>query len=761
MVHLTSALARTLALAGIAVAAPALSTPFRRQTSGNDACAEIGRVYDEAALANATSNVVVKPSIAYQCLRSIPVDVERDVALIKYLRPWLEFQSTISILPDPPEEYLYPGVDIFGGFDNITQSLENDGYESQLDFAVDLYRLINVKPRDGHLSWSPALGVLISFSTTALFISISEDGVQTPKIYLYSDYERSLQQGYNASEVKSFENSPIVDYLQQRSVDNSRDQDPDAAYNEQLYSAALANVLETTSAGRYLHTTLSDESVIEFTNGTEVTVVNTARIVANFSGIDSGSAVHDRFEVPGDDGKAEVTLNSTSRDFAPELEGYPTPFVIHEDRYISGYLFNESTLEDTAVLAVNIFTSQNNSRSGSRTVLEEIMDDPIEFIRVTNDFVETSRRQEKSKLIIDLQGNGGGLVANAVALYATLFPEAGKDAHMNMRVRAHAALNWVGTTAENFGTDLQILPYPIGFNGFIDEDLKNFTNWEDFYGSERIGDDEYTNIVQPMEVAYARTGLPGVFEIPEPWFKPEDTVIVTDGHCASACAYVVGMMTRELGIQVVAMGGRPIDAPMQAVGGTKGGPVITLKPYQLLYPALGTFVSPPEDVDMTPFAEPEPPLAGTPTETWTINSANIYLDDDLDGTPVQFRYEAANCKLYYTWDTLTNMTNLWAAVADVKWNGGKCVSGSTTNDNDTMGSSTPEYSDKVVSNLKWAAGPGDVIEGERSENGGGGGNVTGDENDGSGGDENAAGSLQAGGGLLSFLMFAVVLAFIM
>ncbi|WYZ39863.1 hypothetical protein EsH8_IV_000204 [Colletotrichum jinshuiense] len=679
--------------------------------------------------------------------------------MVKYLRPWLEFQSTIGILPDPPEEYLYPGVDIFGGFDNITQLLENDGYESQLDFTVDLYRLINVKPRDGHLAWSPVLAVLISFSTPALFISISEDGVTKPKVYLHSDYERSLQQGYNASEVKSFDATPIVDYIQQRSVDNSRDQDPDAAYNEQLYSAALENMLETASAGRYLHTTLPDESVIEFSNGTEVTIVNTARIAANFSGIDSGDAVHKRFEVPGEDGEPEVSFNTTRREFEPELKGYPEPFVIHEDKYISGYLFNDSTLEDTAVLAVNIFTSLNQTGK----TISEILEDPLEFIRVTSEFVEASRRQSKSKLIIDLQGNGGGLVANAMSLYATLFPEAGKEAHMNLRLRAHAALNWVGSTAEKLGADMQTLPYPIGFNGFVDEDLKNFTSWEDFYGPETIDGKNYTNVVQPKDVSYAHTGLPGIFEIPEAWFKPEDTIILTDGHCASACSYVVGMMTRELGIQVVAMGGRPIDAPMQSVGGTKGGPVISLYPYQTIYPALGAFVLPPEGVDMTPFAQPNPPLAGLPTDTWTVNSANIYLDDDLDGVPVQFRYEAANCKLYYTWDTLTNMTNLWTAVANVKWNKGKCVPGSTTNEDDTIGSSAPAYSDKVVSNFKWAAGPGDVVEGAGSGSGNGGGNG-GSNGDGSGGedeDENAAGSLRASWGVMSLVTFATILAFIL
>ncbi|KAK1585862.1 peptidase S41 family protein [Colletotrichum navitas] len=755
-----SAVARALALAAIAVAAPAGSTPLRRQTSGDAACAEIGRAYDKAALTDSTDNVVVKPSVAYRCLKSIPVDVERDVALVRYLRPWLEFQSTIGILPNPPEGYMYPGVDIFGGFDNITNSLENDGYESQLDFAVDLYRLINVKPRDGHLSWLSALNVLINFSTPALFVSISEDGVETPKVYVYSDYERSLRQGYSASDVKSFDNSPVVDYLQQRSADNSRDQDPDAAYNEQLYSAAMANVLETAGARRYFHTTLDDESVIEFTNGTKVTVANTARIVEDFSGIGSGSDVHDRFEVPGDDGRAEVRLNTSSRDFSPALEGYPTPFVLHEDRYISGYLFDGSPLEDTAVLAVNTFVTRNISRAESSTAL----DDPLDFIRVASDFVETSRRQRKSKLIIDLQSNGGGLVASAVALYAILFPEAGREAHMNMRVRAHAALNWAGTTAEELGIDLQELPYPVGFAGFVDGKYRNFTDWRDFYGPDKLGDDEFSNIVQPESVELGRTGIPGILEIPEPWFKPEDTVIVTDGHCASACSYVVGMMMRELGVQVLAVGGRPLDAPMQGIGGTKGGPVIALQPYQRLYSTLEAFVEPPSDVDLTPFAQPYPPLAGTSTNAWTVNSANIYLDDDLDGTPVQFRYEAANCKLYYTWDTLTNMTSLWSAVADVKWNGGKCVPGSTTNKDGTMGTSRPGYSDKVVSNFKWPAGPGDVVEAGRSNNGGGSegnGSGGGSGGGGGGGDENVAGSLRAGGSLLSFLMFAMALAFVM
>lgn len=561
-----------------------------------------------------------------------------------------------------------------------------------------------------------------------------------------------MEQGYIASEVVRFDSVPIVDHIQQRAVDNSRDQDPDAAYNSQLYSAALANVLETTGARQFLYTILADESVIEFANATKGTIANIAWVATNFSGINSAEAVHERFEVPGKTGETEAPIRHVRPGFAPALAGYPEAFVIHEDRYQSGYLFNESALKDTAVLAVNLFISPN--QTGGGTILpSDVLADLLDFSRVSAEFVETSRKQGKSRFIIDLQGSGGGLAWNAISLYATLFPNNSK-AHMKMRVRAHPLLNWVGTMLGKMGADVKTMPYPVGSSGFLDKDLKNFTDWSSFYGPEKIGEDEYTNIIQPQEVSYAADGLPGIFTIPEPWFKPEDTIIVTDGHCASACAYIVGIMSRELGVQVVAMGGRPIDAPMQAVGGTKGGPVIALGSYQKLWPALGP-VKPPEGIEVTPFAEADPPLAGMPTDGWTVNSANVYPNDDL-GAPLQFHYEAANCKLFYTWDTLTNMTSLWSAVADVKWNGAKCVKGSTANDDGTMDTSTPGYSEKVLSGFAWAAGPGDVAEGPRSGGSSNDSAGTGDK------DKNAAGSLRASWDVLSIVAISTtVLVFFM
>ncbi|KAL2135113.1 hypothetical protein VTI74DRAFT_9706 [Chaetomium olivicolor] len=63
-----------------------------------------------------------------------------------------------------------------------------------------------------------------------------------------------------------------------------------------------------------------------------------------------------------------------------------------------------------------------------------------------------------------------------------------------------------------------------------------------------------------------------------PWteapFRAEDIVIVTDGGCASACAMFTDVLTNIHGVRTVALGGRPIQAPMQAIGQVKGGPIM-------------------------------------------------------------------------------------------------------------------------------------------------------------------------------------------
>ncbi|EEY20539.1 conserved hypothetical protein [Verticillium alfalfae VaMs.102] len=572
-----------------------------------------------AVLINMGSPALVRPSIAYECLRSIAVDTERDIALLEYLEPWLEFQSTVGILADPPEGYMYPGVDILGGFSNMTSMLRNGDYDNQYDFIVDLFRLINVKPREGHLSYTPALISAVQFATPAVFISISEDGTSLPSIYLYDDYLQSQSQGYDAAKVVSFDGTPIFDWLQQRGVDNDRNQDPDASWNSQLYSAALDNIGVSAASTIFAHGNLTDQSTIVFGNNTEVSFNNVAVLVGDFSNISSGEDVHNRFEVPDRFGNAEsspFTKLAKRQSDGFDNVGYPDPFVIHEDGYISGYHFRRGKLDDTAVLAVKSFLT-SDLESQPEADLEE-------FVRVVSTFVTDSADDGKDRLIIDFQGNGGGSLANLIALYLFLFPQA--ETFLPLRARANPLLNWMGETAVEFRAPM--LPV-YDLRTAVDEDMNTFSSC-----------------------------------LPE-HFTANNTVILTDGFCASACALAVGLMSRLLGIHVVTLGGRPNERPMQAVGGTKGGPILTLDWGKAIFPDIASEERPPSDLRTAPFSEVGPPLAGPPPEMIVVNSANVHLHDDDDAAPLQFVYEAANCRLFYTWETLTNLTNLWEAVSDV------------------------------------------------------------------------------------------------
>ena len=129
-----------------AVKAPPNDFAFSVQDNGNtDPCTMISKAF-EAAGKNGTSDEPIildlRPSVGTACLKSVPVATERNIALLDYLRPYVEYQSTIELLKDPPAEYLLPGVDIIGGMKVMRQKLESDKYQSQFDVMTDLQSLV-------------------------------------------------------------------------------------------------------------------------------------------------------------------------------------------------------------------------------------------------------------------------------------------------------------------------------------------------------------------------------------------------------------------------------------------------------------------------------------------------------------------------------------------------------------------------------------------------------------------------------------------
>jgi len=91
---------------------------------------------------------------------------------------------------------------------------------------------------------------------------------------------------------------------------------------------------------------------------------------------------------------------------------------------------------------------------------------------------------------------------------------------------------------------------------------------------------------------------------------------------------------------------------------------------------------------------------------------NIRFGDTTD-TPLQFVYEAADCRLFWTKDMLTDITAIWRKRAQVAWGAAKslCVQGSTGHPSSVSGGGA--NSTNVL-----APGPGPVV-------GGGNGTVVG------------------------------------
>jgi hypothetical protein len=135
------------------------------------------------------------------------------------------------------------------------------------------------------------------------------------------------------------------------------------------------------------------------------------------------------------------------------------------------------------------------------------------------------------------------------------------------------------------------------------------------------------------------------------------------------------MMHHEAGVRVVAVGGRPTTGPMQAPAGTRGA--IQYDTFNL-----DGSISAVQTV-LQQNNSPEQNFLPNRTDTGDVyvTYASINLRDQVrigETTPIQFAYEAADCRIFYTTQTIFNYTLLWQYAADAIWtNPGLCVANST------------------------------------------------------------------------------------
>lgn len=129
------------------------------------------------------------------------------------------------------------------------------------------------------------------------------------------------------------------------------------------------------------------------------------------------------------------------------------------------------------------------------------------------------------------------------------------------------------------------------------------------------------------------------------------------------------MMTYQTGVHTVVIGGRPQTGPMQAASGSRGARAYSAEALDLDFKYAG--------VNQTANSS----LPQTRDPGMHTIFAGFTLRDQVrpnDAVPLQFKYEAAECRIFHTLANVHNMSRLWRDAASATWDDASlCVEGST------------------------------------------------------------------------------------
>ncbi|KIW23025.1 uncharacterized protein PV07_11257 [Cladophialophora immunda] len=662
------------------------------------------------------TQVVIAAELAYECMRSVPNYQEPAIRLLNSLRTFLEFQSNKEYLLNPPSGYLFPSLDFDGEFDTIQKKVEAGAYESEYDMQVDITALLT-SARDGHLSWNGDLMNSFTFSRTTGLAAVSSDGEEIPQVYSQDDLlaadgdtgKLGPATGYAPSPVTSIDGVDVVTFLLTQSM-VTRFQDPDALWN--LLFPTLANKWSPLFQVPTYYPGPSTN--ITFANGTTFQYPNVAIVNVPLDGIQTGDDAYSSF-CPGafetqtvSDTTAASSATSTSSSQAPAttdappasptIPGFPYPVIKHSAGSVAGYYLNDTGLTDVAVLQILEFQSQtDNSQEYER-----------EFQSVVEKFLDASVQTGKRKLVIDLQGNGGGYIDLGTDTFAQLFPSIAPNSKSNLR--DHLGFWILGNAASEAVTaakktsdvsDEQLDEYvysPMSYQSVVSYQFYDFPDFETYYGPYPAYSGNWSaffqnNYTDPSSSDFEGqgiiiTGTNNRTGHRQP-FAAQDIVVLTDGYCASTCTVFSEYLKSFANVQFIAVGGRPQTGPMQAVGGVKGSQVFEFDAMvpnwvDLFNSPNNTFLGLANGTIWENFTY-EPVLREMGYSGGGVNGRNHFRIGDQTNTPLQFVYEAADCRVWWTREMLYDPTFLWSRVATIafqerkgtQFNSKYCVTNST------------------------------------------------------------------------------------
>lgn len=510
------------------------------------------------------TSAYVAPDLAYNCLTSVPLHVEAAILLLNSLKGFLQLHTTTDYLRYPPTGYLWDAIDIPKTLSEIETKVKSEKYNSEYDFQLDVTALIN-HCHDGHLPFTGDLVGAITFIrswTNTSLVSLSSDGIQTPEVYIWSDVlYLDKNDNYNfddpkisgVSPLKAINNISVQDFLQVQSL-IAAPQDPDALYNGLMLNPATDSYFTPSPSGSTWINPLfypGLETKIDFVNGTSRTWKNLALIGPNLTGIVTGEDMYQLVctyptssdSEDDDSSEAEVEADADASDPpAPvtQLKSYPPPYILDPSGAVSGYFPQDSKYTDLAVLVIRTFESDtypNFQRDVQQTVAN---------------FLQAAHGSGKTKLVLDMQGNGGGFTRLGWDLLAQLFPDElpiskhTYRASLGMELVADAYGKHVeeetdadpSTHLDQMEQLARVTGQTFAYQGFLTPDGKAFQNFSDFYGPQTLGHGSYTSFFQwnlsdngAAVVNSKWMNITGTDDRPKTKqpFDPKNMVVLTDG----------------------------------------------------------------------------------------------------------------------------------------------------------------------------------------------------------------------------------------
>lgn len=208
-----------------------------------------------------------------------------------------------------------------------------------------------------------------------------------------------------------------------------------------------------------------------------------------------------------------------------------------------------------------------------------------------------------------------------------------------------------------------------------------------------------TNIIQYSSadrISIVPTGFNFVNGTRPSIFDAKNVVMFTDALCGSSCASFHEELKNIAGVRAVTVGGLPENKPIQTVTGSKGGevvPMFTFPQYasDLLNLSSEIGISSVKSDDATLSALANVPRIATRAgdSQSRIQSQDQIRKGDSSATPLQFIYEAADCKIFYTPKTYSDPDLAWKQAWDAFVNDTNCVPGSTKHNSSISGGFKP------------------------------------------------------------------------